>query len=344
MSIIVRPFRSTDTAQWDDFVRRHPFGTPFHLTAWKKTIEDTFSYEPQYLIATCGENVRGVLPLFFVQNFAVGKVLLSTPFAVYGGALTDSPETAAAISAEVRKLSEALRVGHTELRNAYPEQRIGYTEIATHLTFVGPIGPDEEQVQLSIPRKTRRIVRKSLEQGFETRIEKTNPEVFEQLYARNLRKLGTPAFPHRYFAALLRNFKSEVEIREVWMGSQAVAAVLTFYFRDQVLPYYGASDERYNAQAPATYMYYDLMRSAGKAGYTIFDFGRSKVESGSTHFKSHWGLQERPLPYEILLVQRKELPNFTPTNPLYQYPIRLWQKLPLPVTRTVGPYFIKLFP
>src|SRR5690348_5292349 len=90
-------FHDTDRARWDAFVRSHPFGTPFHLTAWRDTLQSVFGYEPKYRIATKGGRIVGVLPLFLVDNFMTGRVLISTPFAVYGGILADSDEAHAAL-------------------------------------------------------------------------------------------------------------------------------------------------------------------------------------------------------------------------------------------------------
>ena len=105
-----------------------------------------------------------------------------------------------------------------------------------------------------------------------------------------------------------------------------MAAVLSFYFSDQVLPYYGASDPKFNTLAPNNFMYFDLMRWGGQNGYSIFDFGRSKKVKGSYDFKSHWGMMERELPYELMLIKRKQIPNYTPTNPVFQLPILCWQR------------------
>jgi lipid II:glycine glycyltransferase (peptidoglycan interpeptide bridge formation enzyme) len=142
----------------------------------------------------------------------------------------------------------------------------------------------------------------------------------------------------------LRNFGSEADIREVWLGGKVVAAVMTFYYGDQMLPYYGASDPAYNEYAPNNYMYFEMMRWGGQNGYTRFDFGRSKKESGSFDFKAHWGMEIRELPYEMLLVKRKTRPDFTPKNPGFQKAIHLWQKVPLSLTRAVGPLLIRLVP
>ncbi len=344
MPLEISQLQPEQHAAWDRFVLAHPFGSPFHLTAWKDTIEEVFRYRPMCLLATEGGTVRGVLPLFLVENFLLGKVLLSSPFAVYGGILADAPEVRDELVSQVRQLAESLKVEYVELRNGHPEQCAGLAHLEGYVALKQQIGPDESALLESIPRKTRRMVRKSLENSLLTCQRKTQSAAFEDLYSRNLRRLGTPSFPSRHFAALLRNFGDMVEIREVMHEGQVIAAVMTFYFRDQVLPYYGASDPAFNSLAPNNYMYFDLMRCAGKNGYAWFDFGRSKKVSGSYDFKSHWGMQEYELPYEVLLVKRKSLPHFNPNNPRFQLPIKIWQHLPLPVTRTLGPVFLRLIP
>ena len=339
----VRQLTSGDHAAWDRFVLDHPSGSPFHLIAWKKSIEQTFRYQAQYLVAAEGSRIRGVLPLFLVKNFLIGKVLISSPFAVYGGILADSDQVRQKIAAHVRELGERLGVKHIELRNAWEEQCTGLPRMNRYVTFTQTIGPDEDAILESIPRKTRRMVRKSLEQDLKCR-ETSDPSAFEDLYSQNLRRLGTPSFPPRHFQALLDNFRGMIDIREVLFDEKVVAAVLSFYFRDQILPYYGASDPTYNAVAPNNFMYFNLMRSGGQKGFGTFDFGRSKKVKGSYDFKSHWGMMERELPYEVMPIKRRELPNYTPANPAFRLPILCWQRLPLALTRALGPLLVRFVP
>src|SRR5947209_18322743 len=88
--VTVRDFREQDRNAWDRFVLDHPDGSPFHLIAWKKSIEQTFGYKAMYLVAAAGDRIRGVLPLFLIENLLTGRILISSPFAVYGGILADS--------------------------------------------------------------------------------------------------------------------------------------------------------------------------------------------------------------------------------------------------------------
>lgn len=342
-SVACNSLSPAQDSAWDRFVLEHPHGSPFHLTAWKRSIEQTFGFQPHYLLATSGDTVRAVLPLFLVRNPLIGKALISTPFAVYGGILAADDEALEMLREEVRRLGEALAVDYVELRNAWPEQRVGFASVTRYVTFTQQIGRDEAAILEAIPRKTRYMVRKSLKHPFSTRITR-DPAAFERLYSQNLRRLGTPSFPRRHFSTLLAHFQEKADIREVVLDGRVVAAVMTFYFRDQVLPYYGAADPLLNEFAPSNYMYFDQMRWAGESGYATFDFGRSKKDSGSFDFKAHWGMQVRELPYEMLLLKRKVLPNYSPNNPRFQWAIRVWQRVPLPITRALGPLLIRLVP
>lgn len=344
MSLRVRPLTPSDEAAWDRYVLAHPLGTPFHLLAWRNAIEKTFRYSPRYLVAEESGTLRGVLPLFLVKGLLSGRVLLSTPFAVYGGPLADGDGELRAIRQAVEELGARERVQHVELRNAWEAQRLGFTPLDRYVTFTQALEGDEQSLLEGIPRKTRAAVRKALKFDFSSRSTR-EPGRFTDLYLANLRRLGTPAFPEEHFSNLLNAFGEAADIRETVLEGKTVAAVLTFHFRDQVLPYYGASDPEYNPFQPNNFMYWDLMRWGLAAGRRVFDFGRSKTqESGSFDFKSHWGMQMRPLPYEVLLVGRKQLPDFSPNNPRYKLFIALWRRLPLPVTRRLGPYLVKLVP
>lgn len=342
--VTVEDLEPAGHSAWDRFVLGHPHGSPFHLIAWKESIKQTFGYKPFYLAAKQGDQICGVLPLFLTGGLITGKRLISSPFAVYGGILADSDQARSLLWERAEEIAADLQVRDLELRNAWEQQCGGLPRIARYVTFTQQIGPDEEAILNAIPRKTRAAVRKSLQQGLVSRREFFNTRAFEDLYSRNLRRLGTPCFPKSHFTTLLEKFRGMSDIREIVLNGKVVAAVFSFYFRDQVIPYYGASDPEYNAAQPNNFMYYDLMRWGGQNGYCVFDFGRSKRVKGSYDFKSHWGMVERELPYEVHLVKGKSLPNYSPANPAFRLPILCWQKLPLGLTRKLGPWLIRHVP
>jgi FemAB-related protein (PEP-CTERM system-associated) len=340
----IRELSPSDIPQWDDFILRHPFGTPFHLIAWKRTLEQTFGYRARYLLAAQNAEIHGVLPLFLVKNPIIGKALISTPFAVYGGILANSEADVLKLHERAVSLARELDVGYLELRNSHREQCATTPNVDRYVSFTQPLVRDENALLDSLPKKTRNMVRKSLKQKFEMRYRSQNLKNFESLYAKSMRRLGTPCFPFRYFANLVRNFGDMIDIRECWLDGKPMAASLNFMFKDDMHIYYAAADALYNHLSPNTYMYFDHLRWAGANGLKTFDFGRCKRGTGVFEFKRHWNTTMRELPYEVVLINRKELPNFSPVNPKFQLAIKVWQSVPLWLTRLVGPKLIRLFP
>jgi FemAB-related protein (PEP-CTERM system-associated) len=180
------------------------------------------------------------------------------------------------------------------------------------------------------------VVRKSLEAGLTAEVVDDTREMY-RLYARSVRGLGTPVFSARYFRRLKEEFAERCEILIVRHGSEPVCGLLTFHFRDTVLPFYASGTPAARSLGAFDFMYWDVMRRAGEAGFRCFDFGRSKVGTGAFSFKKNWGFEPQPLAYEYKLRRGGALPNLSPLNPKYRLFVRLWQRLPLCVANLVGP-------
>lgn len=344
MPLTVREAGRAEADRWDDFVRVHPRGTPFHLTAWRRSVETVFGFEPRYLVAADGEEWRAVLPLFLVDNFLTGRVLISSPFAVYGGVLALSDAERSLFREHLTALGARLGVQYVELRNAYEDQCLGWPRIDRYSTFVFPLAPrTRDQLLQTLPKKTRNLVRKALRYPYETRpAEHLGP--FLDLMARTYRRLGSPIFPAAWFRALQREFGEMADVREVHVDANLVAASLNFYFREEMHTYYAASAPEAWEKSPNNFLYFDHLCWAGENGFRLFDFGRSKKDSGHSDFKRHWAASVRDLPYEILLVRRKRLPDFSPKNPKFRIVSGVWRRLPLRLTRALGPRLIRFFP
>jgi FemAB-related protein (PEP-CTERM system-associated) len=221
---------------------------------------------------------------------------------------------------------------------------VGEPNIFRYVTFTQAVRPGEAELMDSLPKKTRNLVRKALKTPFSIRYGVRDTSRLYDLMARNMRRLGTPMFPRRYFDRLLANFGEMADVREVWLDGKAAAASMNIYYRGSMHTYHAAADQSLNALAPNTFMYFDHLRWAGENGCSVFDFGRSKKGTGVFEFKRHWNTTMRELPYEMVLVNRKDLPNFSPANPKFNLAIAIWRRLPLAVTRVLGPRLIRLFP
>lgn len=328
-------------ADWDTFVRTSADATFFHQSGWTDVLVESFGFRSCFLAARRAGRVVGVLPLCELSPPMGRPRLLSLPFAVEAGV--------AAIDAEARSALEAAAVALAQERDAlYLELRDGHAGEAfqprhgTYFRFRRTISDCDEENLRRIPRKQRRMIRVGQANDLRASIE-PGTDVFYDLYARSQRRLGTPLLPQHYFASLVRHFPEHAVVLVVRRGDTPVAAVLSFFFRDQVLPYYAGSRDDCFRYGVNDFMYWELMRLACRRGALTFDFGRSKRGSGAFDYKRHWGFDPEPLCYRVHALGRS-LPHRRAVD---DTPVRLlswgWRRLPLAVTKTVGPFFSRRF-
>ena len=338
-AIRVGELQPADFPRWDEFVAGCSEATFFHRAGWKTVIERAFGHRTYFLYAEAGGRIEGVLPLAEVESLLFGHTLVSLPFCVYGGIAAQNERARHALDGAARALAQRLRVDHLEYR-CLPPQHPAWVHKDLYVTFRKQIDPDVERNLLAIPRKQRAMVRKGIKAGLKSEID-DGVERFFAAYADSVHRLGTPVFPKRYFQILREVFGADCEVLTVTHDGQLVAGVLSFYFRDEVLPYYGGGTASARDVAGNDFMYWDLMRRACERGIRVFDYGRSKRGTGSFDFKKNWGFEPQPLHYEYLLVKGKRVAEHNPLNPKYRLFIKLWQRLPLPLANLIGPHIVK---
>lgn len=337
----VRELDGRDTRRWDDFVYALPEATFFHLSGWKRVIEKAFGHRTYFFYAQRGKDVVGVLPLAHVRSLLFGNSLVSLPFCVYGGVAAADEEAATLLEKRAAALARELKVDCLELRHRAPRHADWPRKEGLYVTFRKAIDPDPERNMLAIPRKQRAMVRKGIDAGLQAQWDE-GVDRLHDAYSQSVRNLGTPVFSKRYFAILREVFGDACDVLTVTAPEgQLVASVMSFYFRDEVLPYYGGGTDLARTLKGNDFMYWELMRRACERGCRVFDYGRSKVGTGSYSFKKNWGFEPEPLTYEYMLERATSVPEINPLNPKYRYFIAAWQRLPLGVTRWLGPHLVR---
>ena len=341
--MIIKLLNSSDletAKRWDDFVFACPDATFFHRAAWQNIIKDVFHHATYFFYAEDAGEIQGVLPLAHVNSRLFGNSLVALPFAVYGGVAAQSAEATLALEDEAQKLAKKLGVDHLEFRNMKPQ----HTEWPTqdlYVTFRKEILPDVEANMLAIPRKQRAMVRKGIKNGLKSTVDRSSDRFFK-LFADNVHRHGTPAMPKRYFDTLLQVFGKDCEVLTVTgPDGQLLSSVLSFYFRDEVLPYYAGDDESARHLAANDFKYWELMRRACDRGCKLFDYGRSKEGTGPYAFKKNWGFEPQPLHYEYCLYKRDAIPQNNPNNPKYKLFIAAWRRMPIGLANWLGPYIVR---
>lgn len=324
-------------AAWDAFVYREPTATFFHLSGWQKIVESVYGYDTYYLAAASANRIAGVLPLVHVRSRLFGSALISNAFCVYGGIASDNPNAVHSLAEAALALGQRLGVSYVELRSQKGTVPDWPVKGGTYATFQRPLSAKDDENLKAIPRKKRADVRKAIKADLPVDTS-GDVDAFYSVYAESVRNLGTPVFAKKFLTAIQSEFADQCEISVIRGPDGPAAALTSFFFRDQVLPYYGGGVAGARRLHAYDYLYWTLMQRAAARGARVFDFGRSKYGTGAFNYKTFWGFEPEPLEYQYGLTGASGIPDINPLNPKYRLMVAAWQKLPLSAANLIGPW------
>ena len=280
----------------------------------------------------------GVLPLVHIRNRLFGNRLVSTPFCVQGGPLALDDDARRALDDYAIGLAEKLGAEFIEYRSETRTNPEWACKDDLYYIFRREIDPSPDVNLKAIPRKQRAVVRKAIKaEELHDEID-DGPDRFYGVYANSVRNLGTPVFSKKYCRTLKSVFGDDCEfLIIVDPDGTPVSSVMQFYFRDEVLPYYGGGLPEARNSGAYSFMYWRSTCRAAERGMKIFDFGRSKKDTGAFAFKKNWGFEPKPLQYEYYLRDGASVPDVNPLNPKYHLMINMWKRLPVPLANLIGP-------
>lgn len=317
---------------------RHP--------AWLNVLRNGLQHEVYAIEAlTADGRTCGLLPLSFVSSMLFGRFLVSLPYLNSNGTIADCPDVQTLLIRRAIELADELNVRHLELRHERPSGHPQLNEALTskvHLRLDLPTTTDLLWKQLD--GKVRNQVRKGEKQGL--RVEWSGSERLDEFYevvSHNMRDLGTPVYSIAFFAEIMAAFPTEAELCIVRADHRPVAAALLLHGRGVSEVPTASSLREFNASCANMLMYRSLLDRSLARGQQVFDFGRSTVGGNTHRFKKQWGAADHPAVWEYYL-RRGDLHAARPENPRYQRMIRLWQRLPVPVTRVLGPRIVRGIP
>jgi FemAB-related protein (PEP-CTERM system-associated) len=336
--------RTLEPARWDAFVDASPEATHYHRYLWKKVVEESFGHPTYYLAALDGQEVAGVLPLVHMKSALFGNFLVSVPFFNYGGLLCRTAEAAAALLAEAEGLRSSLRAEHVELRHlGRPQADLPARQ--HKVTMVLRLEESAEAQWSAFNAKLRNQVRKAEKSGLTCRIgQRELLDDYYPVFARNMRDLGTPVYGREFFDAVLKNLPEASRILAVSLEGRTVAAGIVTWYRDTMEMPWASSVADYKSLCPNNLLYWEAIRLAIGKGLGSFDFGRSTPNEGTFNFKKQWGAHPVQLYWQYLLETGSELPELNPKNPKYDAAIRVWKRLPVALTRLLGPRIVRNIP
>jgi FemAB-related protein (PEP-CTERM system-associated) len=312
---------------------------------WLRVLEEALGHRPYCLEVREDGKTRGLLPLGYVRSLLFGRFLVSLPYLNYGGPLAEDGPAARLLLDGAVPLADRLGVRYLELRNERPAEHPALNARLTskvHMRLRLPASPGKLWDQL--PAKVRNQVRKGQKAGLTVAWggEELLAEFYD-VFSRNMRDLGTPVYGRQLFRSALRHFPGRAELCVVRAGAGPAAAALLLHGRGVTEVPSASSLRRYNPACANMLLYWHLLERAVGRGQAVFDFGRSTVESNTYRFKKQWGAEPHPAVWQYYL-RAGQVGDMRPDNPRYQRFIRLWQRLPVPVTRWLGPRIVRGVP
>jgi len=321
-----------------DFIRSMPGARLCHLPAWTKMVENIFGHKGHYLVARNNGVICGVLPLSHVRSRLFGSHFVSQPFSDYGGLLAAGPAVSQVLYEHAVELAKQYKCDYIEFRNtvAMPQElHLRTDNICMHL----PLASDPEVVWKELGPQIRDRIRGAEKSGIH--VINGHCEMlddFYRLWTIRMRELGTPCYSRGLFQGIMKRFKDNSRIFLALSGDKVAAAFFVYTFNGCVHSRWGAALREYDSLSPNYLLNWSAIEYYCRSGMKWFDFGRSTVGSGQHTFKKRWGASPVPLNWQYWIRPGRELNLAKPDAPKYRRKTEIWKKIPLTVTRIIGPH------
>ncbi len=330
---------------WDQYVSEAPSSALYHLSGWKRVIENTFHHPTFYLCAWQEGRMVGVLPLVFLKSVLFGKFFVSIPFFNYGGLIADNASIRQVLLDEAMTLARREGAEHIELRHTDPFAELNLPVKTSKVMMILDLPETSEELWKGFKSKLRSQIRRPEKEGFTVKFGQLDElDSFYEVFAWKMRDLGTPVYAKRLFEHILTEFPHAAYICTVYAEEQAIASGFVVGFQEMLQIPWAATIRAYDRFGTNMMLYWNILKFACEQGYTRFDFGRSTPDEGTYRFKKQWGAQPVPCYWHYWLSEGSELPELNPHNPKYAFAIKTWQRLPLAITKLLGPHIVKFLP
>lgn len=288
---------------WDEFVQSHPLGLIYHLSGWKRLIENSFHHmKGHYFVINGDKQIKAALPVFEVRSWLLGNRLVSIPFATLCDPLVADRKEFEDLFGAVKSLSEELNSSYVEIRAMNSSSLISGATPGKkpYLCHYLRLDRDMASIEKKFHTSLRQRIRKLGKSGLSLRVAEKEDDlcIFYKLNLMTRKRLGLPAQPYRFFKTIWNEFYPDrLRLTIAEYENKAIAGVLLFLFKDRVSAEFTATDWRFIKTNPVHFLYWDTIKWAHSQGYGVFDLGRTdKGNLGLLSFKESWGTETIELP------------------------------------------------
>jgi FemAB-related protein (PEP-CTERM system-associated) len=341
--VTVRPLSPSETGQWADFVQHHPRAAAYHHPAYPEHIKTVFGHNSLVLAAFDEGTLVGGLPVTLMRSRLFGEFGVSVPYFNYGGPLTHYQDVMEALLTEARSLLDTEKADHLEIRTTQPGLSAPCS--TRKVSMVLSLPKTEPELDAQLGSKVRAQYKKAEEYKPDIRFGGLELlDDFYRVFAINMRDLGTPVYSKGWFKSLLEDEQLTTYLAVGYLQGKAVSTGFLLGHRDLLEIPWASTLRSANSTNMNMWMYRQILGYALGKGYRHFDFGRSTLGAGTYAFKKQWGAMPVPHYWYSLNNGDQPIAEANPDNPKYRLIIAVWQRLPVWLTRLIGPYVIKNVP
>ena len=328
---------------WDRYVQKSDGGTFYHQIGWRNAVVNTYGCRFYYLMALEDDEIVGILPLFVMGGFPFEKALVSVPFAPYGGICANNQGIENELLKAAKDIAHSEKAGYLELR-CFDKTDLNLILRDDFATLILQLDPDSEKLWQSFKPKVRNQTRKAMKSGLEVKIGNQYLRDFYNIYAENMRDLGTPVHSLNLFKNIIREFPGLVETVVLLYSQKIIGGAFLSFYKDTVNDLWASSLREYFQYCPNNLLYREAIKYSCEKGYKYFDFGRSEWNSGTFKFKEQWGAEPKQLYYQYYLPKSDNVPSLNQSSLKYRCFTWTWRKMPLVITNSLGPLLRRNIP
>jgi FemAB-related protein (PEP-CTERM system-associated) len=333
-----------DARKWEDYILRTDTAVLYHDLRWRDYLKRVYGLKTLYLLAENHGPTVGVLPVVLVKGLSGGLQAVSSPYHMYGGVCADTPEAEGALLADAEERLRPLGADPWELRQVAPLS-VNYGHRSDKITVILDLPNDPDQLWGSLSAKVRNQIRKGEKSGLTATVggERAMEDFFDVM-AVNMRDLGSPIHSFAFFKGAEELFPGETRVHRVFHDKRCIAAGVTILWKGKIeLPWASALRE-YSALCGNMFLYWNMIKDSIMRGATAFDFGRCNEGSGTHRFKTQWGGSEKRLHYYYWRKSgNHDIPSLH-SGRGFQIASGVWKRLPVPLTRILGPRIVRTIP
>ena len=334
-----------DAASWNQYVDQHNAASLYHHYGWKGLIESTFNHQSHHFVArNHDQKIVGLLPTTRLKSRLFGDFGVSMPYFNYGGVLADSPSVSTELLKEAARFYQDLGCSHLEVRTTQADL-IDWPASTDKVSMIRPLPDTPSELDQQLGSKIRAQIKRAQRENTQTLV--GGLELLDQFYdvfATNMRDLGTPVYSKTLFANILSQWPQQATIVVIQINGQPVATAFLLGHRDMLEIPWASTLKKVNPLSINMLLYWEVLSFAIAQKYQFFDFGRSSKDHNTYRFKRQWGAKPVQHQWYYWLREGQAMPALKPDNPKFKLAIHVWQQLPVFLTRIIGPFIVKNLP